>query len=131
MLNQITIQGRLTRDPELRHTQSGTPVCSFSLAVERDIAAQDGTRKTDFIECVAWRGAGEHIAKYFRKGSMTIIKGRLELRDWTDKDGNKRKAAEINVENVYFCESKKTTDAGTSAGAGFDVSPDDDGELPF
>lgn len=141
MLNHIDLQGRFVRDPELRYTQSGTPVCTFTLAVERDIAAQDGTRKADFIDCVAWRGAGEFVNKHFRKGSAAVVSGRLELRDWVDKDGNKRRNAEINVASVYFGESKKSAEAASSAPASYgcaDGTVDfsamtdiDDGDLPF
>lgn len=145
MLNHITLQGRLTRDPELRRTQSGTAVASFTLAVERDAKAQDGTRHTDFIDCVAWRGTGELVSKYFSKGNMAVVDGRLELRDWTDREGNKRRNAEVNVASVYFCESKKSGSetqthsapdwtAGMPDGtADFTAMPDvdDDGELPF
>lgn len=146
MLNHIIIQGRLTRDPELRRTQGGAAVASFTVAVERNAKAQDGTRQTDFIDCVAWRGAGEFVSKHFRKGNLAIVEGRLELRDWTDREGNKRRNAEINVASVYFCESKKSaadTGANNSAPAwaagmpdgtaDFSAMPDvdDDGHLPF
>lgn len=135
MLNHIVLQGRFVRDPELRHTQSGTPVCPFSLAVERDTKQQDGTRKTDFVECVAWRGTAEFASKYFKKGSMCIVEGRLELRDWTDNDGNKRRNAEVRVSGMHFCESKKSESAQSSIPAGtanFAELPDiDDEDLPF
>ena len=108
MLNHITIMGRLVRDPELRHTQSNTPVASFTLAVDRDYGGKDGAeRQTDFIDCVAWRGTGEFVSKYFSKGSMAVVSGRLQIRDWTDKEGNKRRSAEVVAESVYFGESKK------------------------
>lgn len=108
MLNHITIMGRLTRDPELRYTQSQTPVASFSLAVDRDYGSRDGGEKqTDFIDCVAWRSTGEFVSKYFQKGSMAVVSGRLQMRDWTDKDGNKRTSAEVVADNVYFGESKR------------------------
>lgn len=108
MLNHITIMGRLTRDPELRYTQSQTPVASFTLAVDRDFGGRDGGEKqTDFIDCVAWRSTGEFVSKYFQKGSMAIVSGRLQMRDWTDKEGNKRTSAEIVADNVYFGESKR------------------------
>lgn len=135
MLNHIILQGRFVRDPELRHTQSGTPVCPFSLAVERDTKQQDGTRKTDFVECVAWRGTAEFASKYFKKGSMCIVEGRLELRDWTDNDGNKRRNAEVRVSGMHFCESKKSDPNSPpeyEGTANFAELPDiDDGELPF
>ena len=110
MLNHITIMGRLVRDPELRYTQTGTPVASFTLAVDRDYGGKDGGEKqTDFIDCVAWRHTGEFAAKYFTKGSMAVAAGRLQIRDWTDKEGNKRRNAEVLVENIYFGSSKKDT----------------------
>ena len=108
MLNHITIMGRLTRDPELRRTGSGIAVASFRVAVDRDFAPKDGgERKADFIDCVAWRQTGEFISKYFTKGRMIVVDGRLEMRDWTDKDGNKRTTAEIVVANAYFGDSKR------------------------
>lgn len=107
MLNHITLMGRLTRDPELRYTGSNTPVASFSLAVDRDFADASGEKQTDFIECVAWRNTGEFISKYFAKGNMIAVSGRLHIRDWNDKDGNKRRSAEVVVESAYFCASKK------------------------
>lgn len=106
MLNHIVIMGRLTRDPELRRTSSGTSVASFTLAVERDYAG-NGERETDFIDCVAWRQTGEFVSRYFEKGAMAIVSGSLQIRSWTDKDGNKRRAAEVNVENIYFGEVKR------------------------
>lgn len=112
MLNQIVIMGRLTRDPELRRTNSGLAVASFSVACERDFPNKDtGERETDFIDCVAWRQTGEFVSKYFTKGQMIVVSGRLQIRPWTDKDGNKRKTAEIIADNVYFGESKKDKDA--------------------
>ncbi|MBR2132668.1 MAG: single-stranded DNA-binding protein [Oscillospiraceae bacterium] len=107
MLNHIVIMGRLTRDPELRYTQSQTPVASFTLAVDRDRTNDQGERATDFIDCIAWRQTGEFVNKYFRKGSMAVVAGRLTVRDWTDRDGNKRRSAEVVAENVYFGESKR------------------------
>ena len=106
MLNHIVLMGRLTRDPELRYTQSQTPVASFSLAVDRDFGRGE-EKQTDFIDCVAWRQTGEFVSKYFQKGSMAVVSGRLQMRDWTDKDGNKRTTAEVVVDNVYFGESKR------------------------
>ena len=106
MLNHITIMGRLTRDPELRYTQSQTPVASFTLAVDRDYSKQEGSdKKTDFIDCVAWRGTAEFVSKHFVKGRMATVSGRLQIREWTDKDGNKRRSAEVTADNVYFCDS--------------------------
>lgn len=133
MLNHIVLQGRLTRDPELRRTQSGTAVASFAIAVERDVKDQNGERQTDFIDCVAWRGTAEHLSKFFRKGSMAIISGRLEQRDWTDKEGNKRRNAEVVVGSVYFGESKKSADAETISGAGAEnfAELSDEEQLPF
>ena len=115
MLNHITIMGRLVRDPELRRTGSGVAVTNFCVAVDRDYVAKDGgERKTDFINCFAWCSTGEFIAKYFTKGRMIVVDGRLEMRDWTDKDGNKRTSAEINVDNAYFGDSKRDNDNGGS-----------------
>ena len=111
MLNHIVIMGRLTRDPELRRTGSGVAVTSFSLAVDRDFGPKDGgERETDFIDCVAWRNTGEFVSKYFTKGSMAVVSGRLQIRGWTDKDGNKRRSAEVVADNVYFGESKRSSD---------------------
>lgn len=113
-LNHITIMGRLTRDPELRRTGSGVAVTSFCLAVDRDYNPKDGVEKeTDFIDCVAWRGTGEFVSKYFSKGSTAIVSGRLQIRTWTDKDGNKRRNAEVVADSVYFGDSKKS-DQGNS-----------------
>ena len=113
MRNHITIMGRLTRDPELRRTGSGVAVASFRVAVDRDYASKDGgEKKCDFIDCVAWRQTGEFISKYFTKGRMIVVDGRLEMRDWTDKDGNKRTSAEIVVANAYFGDSKRDGDSG-------------------
>ena len=113
MLNHITIMGRMVRNPELRRTGSGVAVASFTLAVDRDFSGKDGGEKeTDFIDCVAWRNTGEFVSKYFAKGSMAVVSGRLQIRNYTDKDGNKRKAAEVIADNVYFGESKN---GGTAA----------------
>ena len=147
MLNQVTIMRRLTRDPELRYTQSNTPVASFTVAVDRDYSKDSGSRETDFIDCVAWRSTAEFISKYFTKGSLAAITGRLQIRDWTDKEGNKRRNAEVIVDNVYFGESKRRdSEASPSYGGGFEYSApqapspsgnefeelsEDDGELPF
>lgn len=145
MLNTVNLQGRLTRDPELKRTQGGTAVCSFSLAVERDVKDQDGKRTSAFFDCVAWRGTAELLCKHFHKGSMCLVSGRLEQRDWKDKNGNNRRNTEIIVSSVYFCDSKKsdTSDGGgyTSrydeggdnySAPAFGELPDiDDGELPF
>lgn len=141
MLNHITVMGRLVRDPEMRHTQSGTAVCSFSIACDRDIVSkQSGERETDFFDITAWRSTAEFVSKYFAKGRMIVVDGRLQIREWTDKDGNKRKSAEIVANNVYFGDSKK--DAET-AGATISVSPapatpqqnddfvESDDDLPF
>ena len=117
MLNHITIMGRLTRDPELRRTGSGVAVTSFRVAVDRDFQPKDGgERKADFIDCVAWRQTGEFISKYFTKGRMIVVDGRLEMRDWTDKEGNKRTSAEIIVANAYFGDSKRDSEGGNSYG---------------
>ena len=115
MLNHIVIMGRLTRDPELRRTGSGIAVTSFSLAVDRDFGGRDGgERETDFIDCVAWRQTGEFVSKYFTKGRMAVVSGRLQIRSWTDKDGNKRRTAEVVADNVYFGDSRRD---GEGAGA--------------
>lgn len=127
MLNRICIMGRLTAAPELRYTQSNTPVASFTLAVDRDYQQGGSEKQTDFIPCVAWRGTAEFVSKYFTKGSMAAVSGRLQLRDWTDKDGNKRRTAEVIAESVYFAESKKRD---ASPDVPFEEIPDD-GELPF
>ena len=154
MLNHITLMGRLTRDPELRRTGTGVAVASFSIAVDRDFGGRDGgEKKTDFIDCVAWRQTGEFISKYFTKGRMIVVEGRLEMRDWTDKDGNKRRNAEVIVANAYFGDSKRDGDAGNAYGGNaynapapsyggysapasnpasdFAMLDDDDAQLPF
>ena len=150
MLNHITIMGRLTRDPEIRYTQSQTPVTSFTLAVDRDFGGRDGgDRQTDFIDCVAWRQTAEFVSKYFTKGSMAVVSGRLQIREWTDREGGKRRSAEVVVDNIYFGESKRReggemrSDSRPAYQSNYEsVSPsmgasafselgDDDGELPF
>lgn len=158
MLNRIIIMGRLTRDPELRHTPTGTAVASFSLAVDRDFKDKaTGERTTDFIDVVAWRQTGEFVSRYFTKGRMAVVEGRLQIRDWTDKEGNKRRSAEVVAENVYFGDSKPAGAGDGSYASGFSQAPsgdfgaapssgfsqaspasdqfaelsDDDGELPF
>ena len=154
MLNHITIMGRLTRDPELRRTGSGVAVASFTLAVDRDFGKNDnGERETDFIDCVAWRQTGEFVSKYFTKGRMAVVSGRLQIRGWTDKDGNKRRSAEVVADNVYFGDSKRDGDSGSSYGGNtygaaapsfggysapasapasdFAMLDDDDAQLPF
>ena len=114
MLNHIVIMGRLARDPELRHTQTGTPVASFTLAVDRDFKDKNtGERQTDWIDVVAWRGTGEFVSRYFSKGRMAVVEGRLQIRDWTDKEGNKRRSAEVVADNVYFGDSKRDGDGGS------------------
>lgn len=143
MLNKIFIMGRLTRNPELRRTQNGTAVAGFALAVDRDYKNADGTKETDFIEVVAWRSSAEFVSKYFAKGRMAVVEGRLQIRDWQDKDGNKRHNAEVVADNVYFGDSKKEGDSSggyKAAGKDVDVEPeaedfaeveDDDSDLPF
>ena len=117
MLNHITIMGRLTRDPELRRTGSGVAVASFTLAVDRDFGKnENGERETDFIDCVAWRQTGEFVSKYFTKGRMAVVSGRLQIRSWTDKDGNKRRTAEVVADNVYFGDSKRENEGGNAYG---------------
>ena len=108
MLNKIIIMGRLTRDPELRRTGSGTAVTSFSLACDRDFKSQSGEKETDFIEVVAWKNTAEFVSKYFSKGRMAVVDGRLQIRDWTDKARNKRTTAEVVADNVYFADSKRS-----------------------
>ena len=151
MLNKIFIMGRLTRDPELRRTQSGTAVTSFSLAVDRDFKSQSGEKETDFIDVVAWRATAEFVAKYFTKGRMAIVEGRLQIRPWTDKDGNNRRSAEVVADNIYFGDSKRDS-AGDMGGysapaytapaggysapvgggsSGFAEIDEEDGDLPF
>lgn len=153
MLNHITLMGRLTRDPELRYTQSGTAVASFTLAVDRDFGSRDGgDRQTDFIDIVAWRHTGEFVSKYFTKGQLAVVSGRLQIRDWVDKEGGKRRSAEVVADNVYFGESKKSRDSGesyraapsgnsyadsfsnasgSSPASAFSELDDGDGDLPF
>ena len=151
MLNHITIMGRLTRDPELRRTGSGIAVTSFTLAVDRDFGGRDGGEKeTDFIDCVAWRQTGEFVSKYFTKGRMAVVSGRLQIRNWTDKDGNKRRTAEVVADNVYFGDSKRDGEGGgaynapastgfggysapaaSSPASDFAMLDDDDAQLPF
>ena len=117
MLNHITIMGRLTRDPELRRTGSGVAVASFTVAVDRDFGGRDGgERETDFIDCVAWRQTGEFVSKYFTKGRMIVVSGRLQIRSWTDKDGNKRRTAEVVADNCYFGDSKRDGDNSSYGG---------------
>ncbi len=153
MLNRIILMGRLTRDPELRHTQTGVSVASFTLAVDRDFKSRDtGEKATDFIDVVAWRNTAEFVSKYFFKGRLAVAEGRLQLRDWTDRDGNKRRSAEVVADNVYFADSRRDGDASggaysrpaapvSSPAADYGLPPeggdqfaelsDDDGELPF
>ena len=138
-MNHVVIMGRLTKDVELRRTNTGTPVASFTLAVDRDFAPKDGgERETDFIEVVAWKGTAEFVDKYFSKGRMAVVSGRLQIRGWTDKDGNKRKTAEVVADHVYFGDSKKDatdnnvghTDAPAAPGD-FEMLSGDDERLPF
>ena len=132
MLNKVVIMGRMTKDPELRRTQTGTPVTSFTLAVDRDFKDKSGERETDFIECVAWRGTAEFVTKYFGKGRMAVVEGKLQLRDWTDKEGNKRRTAEVQADNVYFADSKREENGGSYAKpVEYEEIEDDDGDLPF
>jgi single-strand DNA-binding protein len=144
MLNHIVIMGRLTRDPELRHTGSGTAVASFTLAVDRDFSGKDGGEKeTDFIDVVAWRQTGEFVSKYFSKGRMAVVSGKLQIRNWTDKEGNKRRSAEVVADNVYFGDSKKEESSGGNYGGynapaypatqaqDFEELNDPDAQLPF
>lgn len=137
MLNHITIMGRMTKDVELRRTASGTAVASFTLAVDRDFG-QNGQKETDFIDCVAWRGTGEFVERNFSKGKMIVVSGRLQIRKWEDKNGNKRSTAEVVADNVYFGDSKKDSgDKYEAAVRGGELEPDfaaingDDSNLPF
>lgn len=141
MLNHITVMGRLVRDPELRHTQSGLPVTSFSIACDRDFKDKaTGEKVTDFIDIVAWRNTAEFVSRYFTKGRMAVIDGRLQLRDWTDRDGNRRRSAEILANNVHFGDSRPQNQAvpapgcaaGAHPGGGYSAGDmDDAGDLPF
>ena len=132
MLNRIIVMGRMTRDPELRRTNSGTAVASFTVAVDRDFKSQSGEKETDFIDVVAWRNTAEFVSKYFSKGRMAVVEGRLQLRDWTDKDGNKRRTAEIVADSVYFGDSKRDGgDMVQSEPQGGFNEIEDDGDLPF
>lgn len=133
MLNNVVIMGRLTRDPELRRTQSGTAVTSFTMAVDRDFKSQSGEKETDFIDVVAWRNTGEFAAKYLAKGRMAAVEGRIQVRDWQDKDGNRRKSVEVVADNVYFADSKrdsKPQESRTVDDQEFDEI-EDDGDIPF
>lgn len=128
MLNRITIMGRLTRDPELRRTQGGLAVASFTLAVDRDFGNKEtGEKDVDFIDCVAWRQTGEFVSKYFSKGRMAVVSGRLQIRPWTDKDGNNRRSAEVVVDNVYFGDSKKDGTGGNQTATSGYSAPSVDG----
>jgi single-strand DNA-binding protein len=133
MLNKIFVMGRLTKNPELRRTGSGTPVASFTLAVDRDFKSQGGEKETDFIDIVAWRSTAEFVSKFFSKGRMAVVEGRLQIRDWTDKDGNKRKNAEIVADNVYFGDSKRDgqQDKPVAQQEFNEIEEDDDETLPF
>ena len=124
MLNHIVVMGRLTRDPELRRTGTGTAVASFTVAVDRDFGkSENGEKETDFIDCVAWRQTGEFVSKYFTKGRMAVVSGRLQIRNWTDKEGNKRRTAEVVADNVYFGDSKRDGDGAASAGNAYGAAP--------
>ena len=150
MLNHIVLMGRLTRDPELRRTGSGVAVATMRIAVDRDYASSNGERETDFIDVVAWRNTAEFVSKYFAKGRMAVVSGRLQIRSWTDKEGNKRRSAEIVAESVYFGDSKRdgngqqsgqqqSPQAGYQGASGYDSAyasdfaqiEDDDSDLPF
>lgn len=139
MLNHVTIMGRLTRDPELRHTQSGAAVSSFTLAVDRDFKSHSGERETDFVNCTAWKSVAEFTARYFSRGRMAIVEGRLQSRKYTDKDGNNRTAYEVVASSVYFGDSKRDSDpldkladdAAPVSEPSFQEMEDDPSELPF
>ena len=119
MLNHITLMGRLTKDPELRYTQSNVPVASFTLACDQDYSGQGQEKQTDFVDCVAWRNTGEFVSKYFSKGRMMVVSGRLQSRKWRDRDDNPRTSWEINVDNAYFGDSKRDGESGGSSGNGY------------
>ena len=149
MLNHITLMGRLTRDPELRRTGSGVAVASFTLAVDRDFGNKEtGEKETDFIDIVTWRNTAEFVSRYFSKGRMAVVSGRLQIRNWTDKEGGKRRSAEVVADNVYFGDSKREGDAGGSfapfapdsapmpapaegKASDFEMLEEDDSNLPF
>ena len=146
MLNHIVLMGRLTRDPELRRTQSGGPVVSFSLAVDHDVPNKEtGERGVDFIDIVAWRQTAEFVSRFFTKGRMAVVSGRLQIRSWTDNTGNKRRTAEVVADNVYFGDSKRDGDGGSFApfapdpapapaegkASDFEMLEEDDSNLPF
>ena len=144
MLNHIVLMGRLTRDPELRRTGSGVAVASFTLAVDRDYAAQGAEKETDFVDIVAWRNTAEFVSKYFTKGRMAVVTGRLQIRNWQDKEGNKRRSSEVVADSIYFGDSKKDSETSDNASApttGYATAPsqnsdfanvgEEDGELPF
>ena len=134
MLNKVTIMGRFTKEPDIRYTQSGTPVASFTLAVDRDFSKD---KEADFINCSAWQKTAEFIQKYFHKGNMAIVAGRLQVRNYEDKEGNKRQSTEVVAENVYFGESKRdnitaaVADSGFKPANGFVPVEMDDGDIPF
>ena len=123
MLNKIALMGRLTRDPELRRTTSGTAVTSFSIAVDRDFKSPSGEKETDFIDIVAWRNTAEFVSKYFTKGRMAVVEGRLQIRDWTDRDGGKRRSAEVVADNVYFGDSKSDSGSSFSSQSNYAAPP--------
>ena len=141
MLNKIILMGRLCTNPELRRTGSGTAVTSFSLACDRDFKSQSGEKETDFIEVVAWKNTAEFVSKYFSKGRMAVVEGRLQIRDWTDKAGNKRTTAEVVADNVYFADSKRSESNDNqkenfnalSGRVSDDFAPisEEDGDIPF
>lgn len=146
MLNHIVLMGRLTRDPELRRTNSGVAVASFTLAVDRDYTAQGQEKETDFVDIVAWRNTAEFVSKYFAKGRMAVVTGRLQIRNWQDKEGNKRRSAEVVADSVYFGDSKKEDSPRSDISYGGcyqapsveyhqsdfkEIDDLDDGELPF
>ena len=153
MLNKVIIMGRLVKDPELRRTQSGTAVTSFRIAVDRDFKGQDGSKQADFFDVVAWRATAEFVSKYFTKGRMAVVEGRLQIREWKDRDGNNRRTAEVVADNVYFGDSRRDAEGAGSYSAppaygsapaygggyaqpshepsGFAEIDDQDGDLPF
>ena len=138
MLNRVLLSGRLGRDPELRHTNTGTAVASFSIAVDRDFKDKSGERATDWFDIVVWRSSAEYVSRYGAKGRTVIVDGKLQMRDWTDKDGNKRRTVEVVAESVYFADGQRRDSDGSYGAPGtpqtdndFQALQDDDGELPF
>ena len=130
MLNKAILMGRLVRDPEMRRTQSNTAVASFTLAIDRDRKDQNGNKQTDFIDCVAWGKQADFVCQWFTKGMMAVVCGRVQSRNWQDKNGNKRTSIEVNCEEVTFGETKKSREQGGAGSDNFEELGDDD-DVPF